>query len=57
MGGNGDLYHNGKKVKKGKRIEMRIYDRIVMGGEVGMCYELFVVEPLNLALPAHAWTV
>ena len=57
MGGNGDLYHNGKKVKKGKRIEMRIYDRIVMGGEVGMCYELFIVEPLNLALPAHAWTV
>lgn len=34
VGGNGDLYHNGKKIKKGKRVEMRIYDRIVMGGEV-----------------------
>lgn len=35
VGGNGEVYHNGKKVKKGKRIDLRIYDRIVIGGEVG----------------------
>ena len=38
VGGNGEVYHNGKKVKKGKRVDLRIFDRVVIGGEVGAAW-------------------
>ena len=33
IGGNGEVFHNGKRVKKKQRVTLNVYDRVVLGGE------------------------
>ena len=34
IGGNGEVFVNGKRVKKKARVKLSVYDRVVIGGEV-----------------------
>ena len=34
IGGNGEVFVNGKRIKKKQRVQLSVYDRVVIGGEV-----------------------